>query len=223
MSLYIHQSNSGLDFIVTSEDEPESDSDLQRESQHETVETKDRIESLVSLEENIFDVPTFNEEPEPSTKEKEINLFSNDSNEETNPRTGNTLGFNKQLSNPKKEAIIKKKKEEPQECTICAKTFTTLRSFQRHTKIVHELQTVDCKECGKTFGGKDNLRSHFKAVHQKIRYPCPTCGVKKSSKKCLRDHIKRDHPLPSCLFHNLSFQTNEELQEHIQVEHLAKM
>ena len=114
MSLYIHQSNSGLDFIVTTEDEPESDSDPQGEYQHETVETKDSIESLVSLEENIFDVPTFNEEPEPSTKEVEINFFSNDSNEETPPRTGNTLGFNKQPSNPKKEAMIKKKKEEPQ-------------------------------------------------------------------------------------------------------------
>ena len=35
MSLYIHQTNSGLDFIITSEDEPESnsDSDYQTESQ----------------------------------------------------------------------------------------------------------------------------------------------------------------------------------------------
>ena len=219
MSLYIHHSNSGLDFIVTTEDEPESDSDPQRESQHEAVETKVSIESLVSLEENIFDVPTFNEEPELQTKEEEIDLFSNDSNEETPPKIGN-----KQPSNPKKKtAMIKKKKEEPQECTICARTFTTLRSLQRHTKSIHELQTVDCNECGKTFGGKDNLRTHFKAVHQKIRYPCPTCGVKKCSPKILRDHIKREHPLPSCLFHNLSFQTNEELQEHIQVEHLDKM
>ena len=226
MSLYVHHSNSGLDFIVTTEDEdePESDSYHKRESGHETVETKDSIESSVSFEENIFDIPTFNDKPELPTNEEEMDLFSNDSNKETPLETGNTLSFDKQPSNPKKkETMIKKKKEDPQECTICAKTFTTLRSLQRHTKSIHELQTVDCNECGKTFGGKDNLRTHFKAVHQKIRYPCPTCGVKKCSPKILRDHIKREHPLPSCLFHNLSFQSNEELQEHIQVEHLDKM
>lgn len=202
MSLYVHHSTFGLDFIVTTEDESEKDSDHQRESQHKTVDTKDSIESLLSLEENIFDVTTFTEDSKMPTEEENLNHTFSKPN--------------------KKEAKIKKK-EEPQECTICAKTFTTLRSFQRHTKIIHELHTVDCKDCGKTFGGKDNLRTHFKAVHQKIRYPCPRCDAKYSTPKSLRDHIKRDHPLPSCLFHNLSFQTNEELQEHIQVEHLDKM
>ena len=226
MSLYIHHSTCGLDFIVTTEDEPEKDSDHQQEFQNKTVEIKDIIESLVSLEENIFDVPTFSEELDLPTEEEKLNLFSNNSNEETPKQNESTFSeFNKHPSKPnkKKKTMIKKKKEDPQECTICAKTFTTLRSFQRHTKIIHELHTVDCKECGKTFGGKDNLRTHFKAVHQKIRYPCPTCDAKYSTPKSVRDHIKRDHPLPSCLFHNLSFQTNEELQEHIQVEHLDKM
>ena len=219
MSLYLHHSSSGLDFIVSTEDEPvtNSYSDHQRESQHKTVDTKDSIESLVSLKENIFNVPTFSEESKMPTEEKKLNLYSYNSNEETSKQKERTFS-----KSNKKEVKIKKK-EEPQECTICAKSFTTLRSFQRHTKIIHELHTVDCKECGKTFGGKDNLRTHFKAVHQKIRYTCPKCDANYSTPKCLRDHQKRDHPLPSCLFHNLSFQTNEELQEHIQVEHLDKM
>ena len=158
MSLYLHHSSSGLDFIVSTEDEQETNcgSDHQRESQHKTVDSKDSIESLVSLKENIFNVPTFSEESEMPTEEEKLNLYSK--NEETYKQKERTFS-----KSNKKEAKIKKK-EEPQECTICAKTFTTLRSFQRHTKIIHELHTVHCKECGKTFGGKDNLSNFLTEI-----------------------------------------------------------
>ena len=216
MSLYIHQTNSGLDFIITTDDEPESnsDSDYQRESQ-QSVEMKKG---------NNFDVPIFSEKPELITEEENTNQVLKSNEDLPHEPDNDTAGMKRQPTrSTKKSAMIKKKKEEPQECTICARIFTTLRSLQRHTKSIHELQTVDCKECGKTFGGKDNLRVHIKAVHLKISYPCPNCGVKYKTIKCMKDHIRREHPLPSCLFHNLSFQTNEELQDHIQVEHLNKL
>ena len=216
MSLYIHQTNSGLDFIITTEDEPESnsDSDYQRESQQSDEMKK----------ENNFDVPIFSEKPELITEEEHTNQVLNSNEDRPHKPDNDTAGMKRQPTRPtKKSAMIKKKKEEPQECTVCARIFTTLRSLQRHTKSIHELQTVDCKECGKTFGGKDNLRVHIKAVHLKISYPCPNCGVRYKTLKSMKDHIRREHPLPSCLFHNLSFQTNEELQDHIQVEHLNKL
>ena len=200
MSLYIHQTNSGLDLIITTDDEPEniSESDYQRESK----------QSVGMKKENIFDVQIFSDKSELLTEEENTDHVLQSNEDLPHKPDNDTPGMKRKPTRLTKEStMIKKKKEEPQECTICARIFTTLRSLQRHTKIIHELQTVDCKECGRAFGGKDNLRVHIKAVHQKISYPCPNCGAKYKTLKSMKDHIRREHPLPSCLFHNLSFQT----------------
>ena len=61
-----------------------------------------------------------------------------------------------------------KKVEEPSECPICAKVFTTQRSLQRHHKSIHELLQWKCEECGKNFSQRDSLKEHVKSIHLKM-------------------------------------------------------
>ena len=119
-----------------------------------------------------------------------------------------------------------KKIETPSECTICARVFTTLRSMQRHHRIIHELaDQVNCKECGKQFGGKDNLRTHFNTVHLKLRnFACdtPDCDMRFPSGTALKNHVRKMHPPPECDYHKIQFETIAEFEEHIQTEHIQK-
>ena len=115
--------------------------------------------------------------------------------------------------------------DEPAECEVCAKKFTTLRSMQRHHKVVHELVRYDCPQCGVSCPGRDGLRSHIIAKHEKRRVFCKKCDasfIYGSGSKNIKEHMKKEHPLPYCDFHNVTFQTIEEFDLHIQVEHINK-
>ena len=121
--------------------------------------------------------------------------------------------------------VVKRACDEPAECEVCAKKFTTLRSMQRHHKVVHELVRYDCPQCGLSCPGRDGVRSHIITKHEnQKRVSCKECDAsfKYHNKKALRIHMEREHPLPACDFHNLTFQTIEEFDVHIQVEHINK-
>ena len=122
----------------------------------------------------------------------------------------------KPKNNPKR-----KPEEDPAECDVCAATFTTRRSMQRHYKTIHELQTADCNLCGRTFGGRDNLRTHIKTVHEKIRFPCTKCDRQFSQQYKLKEHKRNVHD-PKCEFCKLSFENEEDFNRHIQEEHINK-
>ena len=121
----------------------------------------------------------------------------------------------------KKGKQNRKTEEEPSECEICATKFTTKRSLQRHSKIIHELQTIDCHLCGKTFKGRDNLRPHIQNFHEKRRYPCTKCEKTFHSTKSLKSHFLNEHTA-KCVYCNLNFAELEEFNKHIQVEHVNK-
>ena len=126
----------------------------------------------------------------------------------------------------RKELYLKRKPEEPSECSVCARVFTTLRSMQRHYKTVHELANVgkyDCEECGKKLYNKQTLQSHIDAVHRKIfKFKCDICGKSTSLKSSLRRHKEKHHPLPKCDSCNFQFKTNSEFKMHVQKEHIEK-
>ena len=126
----------------------------------------------------------------------------------------------------RKELYLKRKPEEPSECSVCARVFTTQRSMQRHHKTVHELVNVgkyDCEECGKKLYNKQTLQSHIDAVHRKIfKFKCDICGKSLSLKSSLRRHKEKHHPLPKCDSCNVKFKTDSEFNMHLQKEHIEK-
>ena len=126
----------------------------------------------------------------------------------------------------RKELYLKRKPEEPSECSVCARVFTTQRSMQRHHKTVHELVNVgkyDCEECGKKLYNKQTLQSHIDAVHRKIfKFKCDICGKSSSLKSSLRRHKEKHHPLPKCDSCNVKFKTDSEFNMHLQKEHIEK-
>ena len=62
-----------------------------------------------------------------------------------------------------------RKVEEPSECPICAKVFTTQRSLQRHHQSIHELRQWNCEECGKNFSQSSSLKEHVRTIHLKMQ------------------------------------------------------
>ena len=121
----------------------------------------------------------------------------------------------------KKSTQNRKPEEGPSECEVCAATFTTRRSMQRHNKIVHELHTVECNICGVTLKGKDVLRGHKLRVHDKKRYPCPKCDMDFGCAYSRTKHI-RDVHTAKCDYCKLTFETLDQFNEHIQIEHVNK-
>ena len=118
-----------------------------------------------------------------------------------------------------------RKVEEQSECTVCAKTFTTLRSLQRHTKIIHELAFNEkCEKCGMTFNSRYGLKDHIKRVHDPpIYFSCDKCNWKTKQRHAavMRRHKIQHHQL-SCDFCKISFEKDEEFYAHIKRDHINK-
>ena len=176
---------------------------------------------LPSLEEDTNDDSAETEEPEILPIDGPDNVANDTSIDEIFAKTAKKKRSKK--SSDKSSRNGKRSCDEPAECEVCAKKFTTLRSMQRHHKIVHELVRIDCPHCDKSCPGRDALRIHIIGVHEKRRVFCDKCDASfpYGSAK-YHDHMKNDHPLPSCDFHNLTFQTIEEFDLHIQDEHINK-
>ena len=161
------------------------------------------------------------------TEDVQTNLQEN---EEDTEKTEAVSGSNKdegknqltEAQRKRKELYLQRKPEEPSECKVCAKVFTTQRSMQRHHKSVHELYQVECEECGKKFGMKDTLNAHIKAVHRNFKYKCDICGIEKKTPKSIANHKNREHPLPTCETCNIQFNTVSEFNVHVQKEHIEK-
>ena len=134
-----------------------------------------------------------------------------DSEHNEKKKRGRKKSLNKQI----------RKKEEPVECSICARVFTTLRSLQRHTKFIHELNGLSkCDICGKEVKqGKDGMRRHKLYFHEKIRDHCDLCN-KSVWKGGLKQHKREHHPPPSCDYCKVIFKSLEEFDKHIQ-DHIA--
>ena len=166
-------------------------------------------------------------------KEEALQLQPTDdvqTNEEDTEKTEAVSGSNKdegknqltEAQRKRKELYLQRKPEEPSECKVCARVFTTQRSMQRHHKSVHELYQVECEECGKKFGMKDTLNVHIKAVHRNFKYKCDICGIEKKTPKSIANHKNREHPLPTCETCNIRFNTVSEFNVHVQKEHIEK-
>ena len=118
-----------------------------------------------------------------------------------------------------------KKAEEESECKVCAKTFTTVRSLQRHTKYIHELAFSEkCKFCDKIFYNRDSIRPHVQRRHEPAKYICcDKCDWKWKNgiARDLKRHKIRFHQ-PACEYCKITFEKEEELHFHIEQQHINK-
>ena len=118
----------------------------------------------------------------------------------------------------------RKVEEEPSECNVCAKKFTTLRSLQRHHKTIHELAQIEkCGQCEKVFTSKDSLRGHIRGMHEPKKYmTCENCNqkVQGSTPYLMKAHRRRCLKL-NCEFCKIKFDEEEEFNLHIQ-QHMNK-
>ena len=232
--------NRNLDFLVTKQDSNPSEeknhtleeyTEIKAEtSESNCSETKfpeeqsDDINSL--LKESSMQLPHY---PTESEEDKLQEKTGNGEASEVTDTPNNIQDESKKdltdAQKKRKELYLKRKPEEPTECIVCAKVFTTLRSMQRHHKTVHELVDVGkykCEECGKILSGRDPLKLHIKSVHRNIKFKCDICGIERKTKVCLKRHKELEHPLPYCDSCKIQFNTIPEFDMHVQKEHIEK-
>ena len=116
----------------------------------------------------------------------------------------------------------KKVEEEPSECNVCARKFTTLRSLQRHHKTIHELAQIEtCSQCERVFKCKDSLRFHIRATHEPQTFM--TCENCKQEVKTYKMNVHRKKCLKLiCEFCKIRFDLVEEFNLHIKQQHINK-
>ena len=116
----------------------------------------------------------------------------------------------------------KKVEEEPSECNVCARKFTTLRSLQRHHKTIHELAQIEtCSQCERVFKCKDSLRFHIRAMHEPQTFM--TCENCKQEVKSYKINLHRKKCLKLiCEFCKIKFDLVEEFNLHIKQQHIDK-
>ena len=79
------------------------------------------------------------------------------------------------------------------QCSVCAKQFTTAYSAKLHDELVHKhIRNFKCDHCQKSFGRKPELERHIEARHQMVKYKCDVCSSVFTSKSYLTHH-KRKH------------------------------
>ena len=176
--------------------------------------------SDTSLQNTIED---FDMEPLEDEESETENENLNDTSVSLEPEKVTQLE-NRKIGEKVEKSIKVRKVEDPAECNICARVFTTLRSMQRHHKTVHQgfLHEVKCPDCDKMCRGTGNLYSHRRNNHMDKSVSCDKCGVTRKSKLALRNHKEKHHPLPKCLSCNITFENETEINEHVQKEHLQK-
>ena len=206
-----------LDFLDSADTTDINATENFYDSEDIATETQDTIPDGIKLfykEEALQLQPTDDVQTNEEDTEKTEAVSGSDKDEGKNQLT--------EAQRKRKELYLQRKPEEPSECKVCARVFTTQRSMQRHHKSVHELYQVECEECGKKFGMKDTLNAHIKAVHRNFKYKCDICGIEKKTPKSIANHKNREHPLPTCETCNIRFNTVSEFNVHVQKEHIEK-
>jgi hypothetical protein len=75
---------------------------------------------------------------------------------------------------------------------------------------------MNCKHCKKYFNSDGALGQHTKAVHH---YKCDICGKICATNNALKRHIEDKHPLYVCEECGDSFDSEGELDDHVETEH----
>ena len=79
-------------------------------------------------------------------------------------------------------------------CQLCSKRYNTIKSRNRHVKIVHEKsKPFACPKCDSAFVEKNKLTVHIKNVLEGCKYECDKCDKALSSKSSLRMHKQLVH------------------------------
>ena len=109
-------------------------------------------------------------------------------------------------------------------CTICSKSYYTVKGLKDHIVSLHQKKLSQCKLCPEKFKTVDGLKSHMKRIHQEIKKGsellCEPCGLNFQHKYKLTSHIKEVHvniknfPCSKC---ERKFKRNDHLQCHMRL------
>ena len=197
------------------------------------VEITLELNDLENFVQNSTDYEFKTELEDPGTKtDNDAPKTSNDNTFENFNESVKTMDH-ENITEQSDKVVKKKRKtssqkrkwpEDPTDCDICGTHYTTKRSYQRHYKIVHELQQFNCQQCEAQFRWPEQLKQHKDEVHLGIfkTYPCDQCDKVCKDSGQLRRHKAKCHPPPSCDFCKITFKTLDEFNEHLRKEHIEK-
>lgn len=118
--------------------------------------------------------------------------------------------------------------ERPYPCRICDKSYLLSHHLSRHMRSHKEHGnshiTHKCAECDLSFAKRDELNAHL-SVHATETMQCPLCKITFDDVNDISEHIKQhtEGEQFACEFCNLIFQTETELHEHCDTQHLEEI
>ena len=84
-------------------------------------------------------------------------------------------------------------------CEICAKSFLSPTSLEKHKNFVHSQKITNspkgkrnkrwkCDQCEKSYFQKTKLKYHIQTIHKGLRYQCDKCEKSFTTKGRLKSH-----------------------------------
>ena len=114
-----------------------------------------------------------------------------------------------------------KKKEKVHKCEECS--FHTHKNdiLRTHIEKVHmKIKKYHCPECNHSTYDNATLQNHIQSVHLKIkRFRCSMCDYKAFAAYVMRRHERFVHKLFKCSKCGDTFSSNEDLNDHWDMEH----
>ncbi|XP_048002583.1 zinc finger protein OZF-like isoform X2 [Leguminivora glycinivorella] len=118
-------------------------------------------------------------------------------------------------------------------CKICSKVFKTVKTLNRHERIVHggakveakpgKVGDIPCSQCDKKFTTNTALFWHFERHHSenKRSNACQICNKELSDQGSLKRHLEMVHSFDpvNCPICSKTFKSHMNLQRHIRVTH----
>jgi len=93
-------------------------------------------------------------------------------------------------SNAELLAHRKKHNDEPYDCRICGKSFSSKSILVQHSFIQHPLTAFSCRECVQFFPSAFEKRTHDRMVHGRYLFRCPVCRCTFRLKRWYLLHLK---------------------------------